>query len=291
MDGCNFAGCVDTSVMNWDDLKIVRAVYRAGSYAAAAKQLKLNETTVSRRLGRLERDLGYALFEAADGSRRPTSDCEKMIGRIEGIASEMDLIEHAAATETGLVGRRRIAATDSISSEVLAPNTGAFLDTNPGVKLDFLVSTANVNFSRWEADLAIRLANPDKGDFLVSKLADIDLYLIEPAATGERAAITVGFPEDLNATPESRLLQDGGTALSQRVATKNLLVQRQLIRSGRFRGIMMAHACADLVANPAYKVTRLPEKRGIWLLVQPHLRHDTLTRRVIDWIKDCFQGV
>ena len=51
----------------------------------------------------------------------------------------------------------------------------------PGLTLQFLTSSENVKFSRWEADLAIRLRKPDKGDFAISKLADVRLYFIEPA--------------------------------------------------------------------------------------------------------------
>ena len=53
--------------MNWDDLRVVRAVFETGSYAAAAMRLDIDETTVSRRLARLEGDLAVRLFEAQDG--------------------------------------------------------------------------------------------------------------------------------------------------------------------------------------------------------------------------------
>ena len=61
--------------MNWDDLRIIAAVRDEGSYAGASARLRIDETTVGRRLSRIERALGLRLFEAADGVRRPTRQC------------------------------------------------------------------------------------------------------------------------------------------------------------------------------------------------------------------------
>ena len=49
--------------MNWDDLRIFIAFARGGTLAAAAKVIGIDATTVSRRLDRIERDLGTTLFE------------------------------------------------------------------------------------------------------------------------------------------------------------------------------------------------------------------------------------
>ncbi|WP_084115677.1 helix-turn-helix domain-containing protein [Paracoccus sphaerophysae] len=44
--------------MNWDDLRVVSAIYKAGSFARAAQALHLDETTIGRRLARIEAALG-----------------------------------------------------------------------------------------------------------------------------------------------------------------------------------------------------------------------------------------
>ena len=48
--------------MNWDDLRFFLAVARAGTLQAAARQLGVDHTTVSRRIKALEAGLGQALF-------------------------------------------------------------------------------------------------------------------------------------------------------------------------------------------------------------------------------------
>ena len=58
---------------NWDDLKFVLAVARAGGLSGAARKLGVNHSTVSRRLSALEAALGTRLFERLPGGLVPTA--------------------------------------------------------------------------------------------------------------------------------------------------------------------------------------------------------------------------
>ena len=49
--------------MNWDDLKLFLVVSRQQKLDLAAAQLQQDPTTLSRRLRRLESDVGQTLFE------------------------------------------------------------------------------------------------------------------------------------------------------------------------------------------------------------------------------------
>ncbi len=278
--------------MNWDDLRIVQAVYQTGSYAAAAARLRINETTVARRLSRFEDDLGIALFEARDGSRRPTPQCEEIVAIAGKMSDQAGRIAMIGKAQSGPVGIRRIATTDSIAADVLAPELATFLTSFPGLSIEFLASTENVDFSRWEADVAVRFQRPDRGDFVISKLADIDFFLIEPAATGEPTdQFVCAYPEDLDLTPESQHLARLGLRKQARCFTKNLLVQKELLLSGRCIAVLASYMCLDLLDDPRFRISRLPQSRSVWLLVQSHLKHDTATREVIDWIRTCFAGL
>ena len=274
--------------MDWDDLRIAMAVYQTGSYAAAGARLRINETTVARRLARLQGDLGLTLFEAVDGVRKPTPRCEELVSLTAAMERQAERIEALAEPDTGLAGRCRIAATDSIAAEVLAPKLAPLLAEHPGLSVEFLVSTRNVNFSRWEADIAVRLAKPDKGDFVISKLADLALYLLEPAEPVAGGDFICAYPPDLDQTPETQYLTKVGLQQRARCRTMNLLVVKQLLRAGRCSAVLPSYMCAGLIDDPAFRATELPLRRGVWLLVQPHLKHDPATRAVIGWVRDCF---
>lgn len=274
--------------MNWDDLRVVQAVYQAGSYAAAGNRLNINETTVARRLSRLEETLNVTLFEAINGARKPTAQCENIVAHVEMMQSHLNHIASISESEIGIISRR-IATTDSVAATVLAPKAPAFLAAHPELAISFLASTENVNFSQWEADLAIRFRKPEKGNFIIAKLAEVGLYLIEPAETGiDRSKLVCAYPDDLDFTPESQHLLAAGLKPYARCVTKNIIVMKELVRTGQCGAILPSHVCMDMVNDTAFRVTKLPQSRGAWLFVQPHLKNDPPTRMVIDWVKECF---
>jgi hypothetical protein len=58
------AGFVQNDPMepNWDDLKVLLALARGGSVAGAARELKVDHSTVSRRLAAMEQGFGAQLL-------------------------------------------------------------------------------------------------------------------------------------------------------------------------------------------------------------------------------------
>ena len=274
--------------MNWDDLRIVAAVRNEGTYAGASARLRIDETTVGRRLARIQRDLGVRLFEAVDGVRKPTRQCEMVLAHVQAMAAHVAEIGRVGESLAGLSGRLRIASTNSVAEEILSPRAGQFLMQNPGLTVQFLTASGNVKFSRWAADLAIRLRKPDKGDFTISKLADIRLYFFEPAAESETEPVVCCYPEDLDSIPESQFLKAKGLQARSRCITDNVRVIKTLIQTHQAAGILPEYSCGDLLADRRLRVTLLPRRRDVWLLVQNHLKRDPAARAVIDWVRDCF---
>jgi DNA-binding transcriptional LysR family regulator len=275
--------------MNWDDLRIVAAVRDEGTYAGASARLRIDETTVGRRLARIERALGLRLFEAVDGLRKPTRQCETVLGHVQAMAGHVAAISKVGESLPGLTGRFRIASTNAVAEELLSPRAGHFLSENPGLSIQLLTSSENVKFSRWEADLAIRLRKPDKGDFTISKLAEVRLYLIEPATESDVDPVVCGYSEELGAIPESQYLKARGLQQRARCITDNVRVIRRLIQSHQAIGILPEYSCDGLLGDRRLRATLLPGRRDVWLLVQNHLKRDPAARAVIDWVRDCFQ--
>jgi DNA-binding transcriptional LysR family regulator len=275
--------------MNWDDLRIVAAVRDQGTFAGASARLRIDETTVGRRLARIERALGLRLFEAVDGLRKPTRQCETVLAHVQAMAGHVAEINKVGESLPGLTGRFRIASTNAVAEELLSPRAGHFLSENPGLSVQLLTSSENVKFSRWEADLAIRLRKPDKGDFTISKLAEVRLYLIEPATESDVDPVICGYSEELGAIPESQYLKARGWQQRARCITDNVRVIRRVIQSHQAIGILPEYSCQELLGDRRLRATLLPGRRDVWLLVQNHLKRDPAVRAVIDWVRDCFQ--
>jgi DNA-binding transcriptional LysR family regulator len=58
--------------MEWDDLRIVLAVFRESTLSGAARRLGVTHSTVFRRLGAIEQQMGARLFERFRDGYVPT---------------------------------------------------------------------------------------------------------------------------------------------------------------------------------------------------------------------------
>ncbi|MCA1467496.1 LysR family transcriptional regulator [Bradyrhizobium sp. IC3195] len=276
--------------MNWDDLRIIAAVRDEGTYAGASARLRIDETTVGRRLARIQRDLGVKLFDAVDGVRRPTRQCEAVLAHVGAMAAHAAAIDRIKEGQAGPVGRLRIASTNAVAEELLAPHASSFLRDHPGLTLQFLTASGNVKFSRWQADLAIRLRKPEKGDFTISKLGDVRLYFFEPADRGGREPVACVYPDELDAIPEAQFLR-AKRLTNVRCVTDNIRIIRTMIQSHQAIGVLPEQSCLALLADRSLRATLLPKRRDVWLLVQNHLKRDPATRVTIDWVRACFQDL
>jgi DNA-binding transcriptional LysR family regulator len=274
--------------MNWDDLRIIAAVRDAGTYAGAGARLRIDETTVGRRLSRIERALNLRLFDSIDGVRRPTRQCETILGHVQAMARQVADIERVGESLPGLSGHFRIASTNAVAEEILAPRAGELLARHQGLMLQFLTSSENVKFSRWQADFAIRLKKPEKGDFTIAKLGEFRLLLIEPASESEAKPFVCAYPEELGGIPESTFLQAKGLQQLARCVADNVRVVKTLLKSHQAIGVLPEYFCNDLLSDRKLRATQLPRRRDVWLLVQNHLKRDPAARVVIDWIRDAF---
>lgn len=159
--------------MNWDDLRFVVEIGRAGTLAAAARHLRVDQTTVARRLRALEDELGAALFERGDGRWQPTAigtDVLQRAGRIEeDVTALLRVAEAGAGAVSGLV---RVTAVGTLIGDYLAPRLAGLYARHPDLSIELIASNDNLNVARREADIAIRLARPTRGDILIRKLAD-----------------------------------------------------------------------------------------------------------------------
>ena len=103
--------------MDWDNVRVFLAVARGGQFVAAAKRLKLDHATVSRRIAALEATVGAKLFDRRTTGAKLTGAGERFIGAAEQMESAF---LHAQGEISGvdleLSGDVRIGAPDGFST-------------------------------------------------------------------------------------------------------------------------------------------------------------------------------
>src|SRR6185369_6306983 len=96
----------------WDDLHVFLVLRRARTFAAAARVLEVDATTVSRRLARLEERLGTQLFQRTPDALVPTREAEAIVESVEHMERQAARVASQIAGKDALVeGIVRIAAT------------------------------------------------------------------------------------------------------------------------------------------------------------------------------------
>ena len=158
---------------DWDGFRVVIAVYRGGTLSAAARALGVDHTTVARRIGAFERDLGSPLFERGSSGLVPTALGESVIAAAERVEDEViGLLRQIEGTANHLSGIVRLTTTASLATMLFAPALNSFLREHSGLRIDLVGDNRNLDLSRREADLAVRLARPETPALIVRRLGD-----------------------------------------------------------------------------------------------------------------------
>jgi DNA-binding transcriptional LysR family regulator len=179
-------------------LSAFEAVLRTGSTAAAARELSLTQSTVSRLVQTLEEQLGRPLFERNRQRLVPT-DAALSYGR--DVARGLDLIQRAsmafAANPGG--GTLSLAILPAFGTRWLAPRLGDFLSGHPGITVNLATRLKRFSFSVESFDAAIHFGSDDWPDAGHMELFEERMTAcISPALLEQRS---VAAPEDVLAWP------------------------------------------------------------------------------------------
>lgn len=123
--------------IDWNDLRVVLALSRAGSLTKAARLLGLDQTTIGRRLSGLEADLGTTLFVRSKAGFLPTDDGRQVIERAAKIEEQVTrMTETLASPEVGASGVVRVMG-NTWMLERLAGRVPELLREHPTLELRF----------------------------------------------------------------------------------------------------------------------------------------------------------
>jgi DNA-binding transcriptional LysR family regulator len=175
------------------DLKIFARVVESGSLSAAGRELQLSPTVVSKRLTRLEEQLGARLIQR---TTRQLTLTEVGEGYHERVLAVLIALEEADAFVSGSGAPRgllRVSAPTGFGRRHIAPKLGKFLRTYPDVKLELDLSDDYVDLIAGGFDVVVRIGALGDSSMVARRLAPNRRLLV---ATPEYLA-EYGEPETL----------------------------------------------------------------------------------------------
>lgn len=266
--------------MDWDDLKILLALSRKRSARAAAQDLGISNSTVTRRLDELERALGARLFDRTPEGYRMTQSAENLLPTAEHVEELMHTAERqVTGVDQELQGLIRLTLPPANGLNVIMPRLAQFAEDYPGIELEVITSPDSLDLGRREADIAIRVYRA--GDSPPDSLIGRKISMMTAAPYVHRDLLNPDNPEDVShlswisfgATVTDRpwdMCKNAHLPDKHRVSDINLQVEAVRAKLG-----MMFGACAMFRDIP--EIVRVPGEDvhhflDIWVLTHKDLR-------------------
>jgi DNA-binding transcriptional LysR family regulator len=266
--------------MDWDHLRFVLAVADAGGLSAAARSLRVDTTTVARRLDALEAELRCKLFDRSRRGLQPTAAGAKLVGHARRIDGEVRAVGfELSAEDRGLDGTVVITATEPIAAGLVVPALAAFRAKHPRIALELVTDIRALDLSRREADIALRLIRPAQGDLKLRRLGAVGYALYASAAYLERRGVPragfaghdlIDWPVDYTVIPQVPWLR--AHAADATVVLRSSSAMTRLAAAAADAGIaLLPRLVADLDPRLVRVPSDPPPTQELWLVTHRDL--------------------
>src|SRR2546430_16581417 len=121
-------------------LRLFARVARKGSFSAAGRELNIPQSTASRTIATLERQIGVVLFVRTTRAVTLTDAGSDFLARIEPVLTELDEAEHAARGTGELRGILRIGLGTNFAVRELIPPLAVFMSRHPALQIGLMLT-------------------------------------------------------------------------------------------------------------------------------------------------------
>ena len=137
-------------------LRLFARVARKGSFSAAGRELNIPQSTASRTIATLEREIGVALFVRTTRAVTLTDAGLDFLARIESVLAELDEAEHAARGTGELRGILRIGLATNFAVREVIPRLSDFMSRHPALRIDLMMGDQREDLVAEGVDVALR---------------------------------------------------------------------------------------------------------------------------------------
>ena len=278
--------------LQWDDLRFVLALIEAGSLARAAKTLRVDHTTVGRRVEAAESALGVRLFTRTRAGYVPTPEAKRLSAPMRTVEGAVDSLERVArAGRGGLQGTVRVTSPETLGVAFLAPCLAAFGRKHPGLVIELEPAGAVLDLGRQEAEIAVRPFKSKGENLIVKRVASIGYglyashgYLAQQPAFGLETLSDFSFlgppgAKELETLWLKKLCPNARLGF---VSTLSIAL-REAARADAGIAILPRYL-GD--ADPSLRYLPMPNEpsESLWLTVHKDLRASPRVRAVLDFL-------
>lgn len=159
-------------INRFTEMEIFVTVIETGGFSAAARQVRLTPSAISKLIARLEARLGTRLFNRSTRQFQLTPEGCTFYEAAKRILADLSEAEQRASQGERPAGRVRISTSASYFNHVLAPIVPQFMALYPAVTLDISLTDALVDLLAERTDIAIRTGPLKTSSLIARKLGE-----------------------------------------------------------------------------------------------------------------------
>ena len=290
-------------LLDWDDLRFFLAVTRLGNLSAAARELRVSQPTVGRRLASLEANLGVRLLNRTPDGYVLTLAGTDVRARAERLEIEAQSLERTVGgRDTRLSGVVRVTCAETMAAHVLAPCFASLHRQHLDIVVELIPDPRELSLSMREAELSVRLTQPLQHDLVVRRIGSLAFGLYANADYIERHGDVdfeagcsghkiIGQLNDVENTPQFGWLSD----LTPRAQLAFQTSSHEAAVSAALHGGGLA-CLARFRADREEALVSIPSpvpapSTGIWLVVHKDNRDTSRIRVVMNHIAETMRDL
>jgi DNA-binding transcriptional LysR family regulator len=273
---------------DWSDLVFFLELARQGRLVPAAKRLRADHTTVSRRVAELERGLNCKLFDRGANGFVLTDVGQKLFKYAEAIeSSALAIEENVAGIASEPTGDVRVATMEGIGSFYLAPRMPILRQLFPEIRVELVTERHLISLTKREADISVSFAQMTGPRLISEAVGTFQLRLYASPQyldrMGEPRSIEdldryefVDYIDDFVSISQVRWLHD--VLVPSRVVfrSSSMVAQHNAAAAGLGMVLLPSFSAAEDARLRPVLIDQVSVMRSIWLTL--HEDHQYLSR-------------
>lgn len=269
--------------MNWDDLRYLLAVDRAGSFSAAGRLLGVDQVTVGRRVAALQESVGATLVERTPSGTvltaagRQVADAARQMGALaDGVRRSV------AAAKDEVAGTLRITAPGTLTSHVIAARVAELRRAHPHLEVELLGTARSVDLAKLEADVAVRLVRPVEPGLSAQRVGTVAYGIYAARKRGRAPLELLTYDESLASTPEMAWVREALPTVPVAMRSNSIDALVEAVRGGAGMAVLPCFL-ADKGLERIEGMPPIPP-RELWIVTHEETRRSRRVRAGIDFV-------
>lgn len=254
--------------------------------------------TLSRRIERLEDALGIPLFIRQQSGYVLTEDGTALIPGAESMEAAALAMRAGSLDKREVSGTVRLATAENLATTLILPELPKLTTKHPALTVEIVTDIATVNLHRRDADLALRMVRPERGNVTLQRVGTLgyglygapdylERYSATPDAANYDQHAFVAWGEGQSHLPSAQWVERILQSRAPAVTTTSLSTQIAAVKAG-----LGLAALPHFLAREAGLVsidTDLGLDQAIYLVVQSDLTQALRVRVVAQFLRDIIQ--